>query len=190
MSQHEKYEVVEKTSIHEITGIEALCDWAKSNWKILAIGAAMFIHTMIFIGIIVTVSSMVSSDNTMSEWAMIPSSDMEITSVEVPITTSEELMKKPEMHVEVGVSVEESIKEAAYEMGMNTGELLIISKDALLDFCQGFDEATGASGWAKDLWDIGKDQVTEWLEGNIDSYEETDFASHDSRTINPEIIAD
>lgn len=52
----------------------------------------------------------------------------------------------------------------AYEFGVSTGEFFNDSRDAVADFWHGFDDTTGASDWAREHWENGRDRFEAWQE--------------------------
>jgi len=142
-------------------------NWFKTNWRFAAIGAALFIGVGIF-AVIMVLSARNSPVSTISETPLSPPP--------APQPVSEPVEKPPET-----IAEPEDEPASAYDAGMQTGEAFNESKDALLDFLQGFNEATGASDRARELWESSKDRVNEWLEENFPPDEQDDSDAESDR---------
>jgi len=167
-------EMEELPALSDMTDLDQLLAWAKLHWKFLAIGAAMLVHTIVFIGIIMAGNAKNSSDNVLSDRVPPTAPQPVFASAETPVLQIEAAVTEPvEEHAEEPVkqkeesnvaSKDESAYEMAYEIGVQTGVVFNETRNKLVSFWHGFDEATGASDWAKDKWDSGKERMSEWLD--------------------------
>ena len=186
-----KNEVEELLALSDMTDLDQLLDWTKFHWKFLAIGAAMLVHTIVFVGIIIAGNTKNSSDAVLSDKVPPPASQPVLASVEAPtsqIEEIEEVVKEPveEPAKQKEESNEESKDDPAYEMafeiGVQTGVAFNETREALVRFWHGFDEATGASDWAKDKLDSGIERVNEWLDER-DERDESDESDEPSSEV-------
>jgi len=163
------------SSLSEVTDIEQFFTWIKANRKLALIGAVMLVHTIIFIGIIAAIATSNSRnahDSTMNEQIPPPVQPIVELSVEDPISqpATEESVPQPaveEPYLSISEPADDSLNTAAHDIGVQTGELFNDSRDAVVDFWHGFDDVTGASDWAKALWDSGRERANQWLDENI-----------------------
>jgi len=155
MSESDKNEIDEATSEDEIlsddemTHPERFFTWCKENWKPLIIGVAVF-HSIIFFIVIATMNS----NNSPS------------VSVAHPPPQPPPLVAVDDTDIANDEPADDAGLTAALEAGIAAGEMFITSKDALIDFLKGFDEATGAADWAKEHLESGLDWFNTWLEEN------------------------
>jgi len=158
--QHKNNEIEtdELLSNEEMSDFEQMLDWCKANWKILTIIGVMLIHSTIFIGLIMSFGLRNNRDNTMNSEQPPP------IVAEPAISPAIADASIQENSDEINPTNDDPESITAYEAGLSTGELIIISRDAVISFWHGFNEATGASEWAKEKWESGKDRVSEWLD--------------------------
>ena len=166
--KHNEIETDERHQQSEPNDLEQFVQWCKTNRKTVAIVTAMFIHTMIFVGIIVAISMRNSPDNSLSETPHVPPApDIIAMPADKPANEPSPAIEEPADSYPPG---------SAYEAGAQTGERLTESLDAIVDFWHGFNEATGASDRARELWDSGRERLGEWIDEN---YPPEDDDGHD-----------
>jgi len=147
----------EVISYDEMTYPERFFTWCKENWKPLIIGVAV-LHSVIFIIVIATANS----SNSPSEIVADPPQQPPLL-----VAVDDTDVINDELTDDAGLT-------AALEAGIAAGEMFITSKDALIDFLKGFDEATGATDWAKEHLESGLDWFNAWLEENYPNDNDTD----------------
>ena len=133
-------------------------EWIKMNWKALAICSAMVIHITVFIGILAANNSKEAPQSLIYEQTPSPQSQIEEYTPGPVETTVETPAVAPE-----GDSVNTATRDI-YDIGVQTGVAIIETRDAIVNFWHGFDEATGAADWARTRWDNGLERINMWLE--------------------------
>jgi hypothetical protein len=141
--------------------IEQICGVIKLKWILLATGAGMLFYLIVFIGIFTSNSVHDRPNEAAYDFAPPPT----------PFPVVEHVEEPAPVIVETEDGSEYS---AAHDFGARTGEILIFSRDAMIDFWNGFDETTGASDWARAHWDSGRERMTEWVEENFPPTDHTD----------------
>ena len=160
MSHQDEYDIV-ISGENALKKLEQLCGVLKLKWILLATGAGMLFYAIILIGIF-TVNNVRGLPNAdPSDWAPPP--------VPVPAV---EYAEEPEYVIaetaDESVSIaDESLYTAAHDIGVQAGELFLNSRDTVIDFWNGFDEATGASDWARAHWDSGRERMSGWIGENF-----------------------
>jgi len=144
-----------------ISKIEQIGGVIKLKWILLATGAGMLFYLIVFIGIFTSNSVQDLPNEAAYDFA--------------PPTPPFPIVEHVEEPAPVIIETEnESEYSAAHDIGARTGEILIFSRDAMIDFWNGFDETTGASDWARAHWDTGRERMTEWVEENFPPTDDTD----------------
>ena len=159
MSHHDKDIVISKESV--LKKLEQLCGKLKLKWILLATCAGMFFYLIVFIWIFTPNSVQDLPNEAAYDFTPLPTPFPVVEPVEEPATVIVE-------------TEDESEYSAAHDFGARTGEILILSRDAMIDFWNGFDETTGASVWARAHWDSGRERMTEWVEENFPPTDDTD----------------
>ena len=150
MSLHDEHEIDDLSHINDLTDFEQFLEWCKVNKKVLSIAiTVMLIHTMIFLGTIISINTGSKTDNSFSE-AYIPPPP--IVDIDEPVYSIDE--------------PEDPSLSAAYDAGIQAGELLNESIDTVVDFWHGFNEATGATTWAREKYDSSKERLNLWIVGD------------------------
>jgi hypothetical protein len=173
VSIHDKNEKEKTSDTDDYTAFEQFIEWCEANKRALTIALSVVLfHTLIFAGIILAVRSGNSTD------LQNPADHSHQTSHPTP-----EPAEEPAYNDEAtGDNIEnnsetpenDSLLSSAFKAGVQTGELFIESRDAVVDFFQGLNEATGASVWVRERWDSGRERVSRWFEENTAADEEED----------------
>jgi len=173
MTLYDKNETDEISDNNDYNAVEQFIEWCSANKKVVAlIVSAMVFHACIFIGGIVALSTANSTNIHESVHTSNPASQPMMEPVEEPVYKIDEDEDNIEDRHEASKS--DSITSAAYETGKHTGELFNESRDSIIDFLQGLNETTGASGWAREKWDSGIERVTRWIDDNSAADEDID----------------
>jgi len=168
--------------LSDMTDFEQLYDWFRAHKKFVIACFIGLIHTVIYFGIIFSIFNRGDTTENAINEACPLSVSVIIEPIQEPVKESS-ILQTDESTIK---SVDDSSYVTAYEAGMSAGEILIESIDALIDFWNGFDEATGASDWVRDRFADGKERVNEWLDENFPADDFTDTESSDSKTNTPE----
>jgi len=168
MTLHNRNKADDISRINDCTTFEQLIEWCKMNTKAVAIVlSAMLFHLLILVGIIMVLSSGISTDRYISEYPSHQVSQPESNPIGEFEYTIEDI---EDSNIDISeVPGNDTAPFSAYDAGWNTGEFFIESRDAVTDFFQGFNEATGALVWARERWDSGKERVTRWIDENLDT---------------------
>ena len=140
---------------------EQFCSWCKINWKLMVIGAAVFINLTVFVAIIMVSRTNNSPDISISEPPPPPVAEP------VPTPAPPPEVEPVEEPSDIKTPANDSENASAYDAGLETGAALNESLDLLIDFWHGFNEATGASEWARERLDSGLDAFAEWFDENF-----------------------
>jgi hypothetical protein len=170
MSLHDKNEkdkINDNTDSTDYTVLEQLINWCYANKKTATIAiSVMLVHSLIFVGIIVLRTGN-SSDRHVSAHPSHPS-HQQTPQFPEPAEDPAYITDSTAGNIEDNSDSSESgsMLSAAYDAGVQTGEIFIDTRDVVVDFFQGLNEATGATVWARELWDSSRERVTGWLENN------------------------
>jgi len=124
---------------------DSFIDWCRENrWGAAFIISAVLIQMIISIWIFASVNTGTTSNN---NTVALP----EYNTIESP---------PPPQPSDTSLSV-------AYDLGMQAGQFINESVDILSDLWQGFNETTGASVWAREQWESGKNLVNSWIDENL-----------------------
>jgi hypothetical protein len=168
MSLHDKKEKDKISDINDNTGLtafEQFIEWCYINRKAVTIVlSVMLVHTLIFVGIFAGLRTGNSTD--VLEPAHPPHHALQPMPdpVEEPAQINNDTTDSIEDNSEPSES--DSTQSAAYDAGIQAGEILNDSIDAVVGFFQGLNEATGATVWAREQWDSGRERVSRWIEEN------------------------
>ena len=164
MALHDKNEKNDISHLSDCTSFEHFIEWCKTNSKVVTIVlSAMLFHTLILVGIVVATNSGNSTDIYVSEPPSQQASQPVLKPVEAPVYAVEENENSIEED-RLEESEDVSAPSSPYGTGVQTGELFIETRDAVTDFLQGFNEATGATIWARERWESGKERVGRWID--------------------------
>jgi len=158
---HQDKNNIEISAENVLEKLEQLSGKLKLKWILLATGAGMLFYIIIFVGSF--------TSNSVPDLPGGISNDVAPPSTPAPIV---EYAEVPAQIIEA--TDNDSSYSAAHDIGVQTGEILITSRDAIINFWHGFDESTGASDWAKEQWASGRERMTGWLEENLQSSDSTD----------------
>ena len=164
----EKDKISDNNDNSEYTVFEQIIDWCYVHKKAVTIViSVMLVHTLIFTGIFLALRTGNSTDIHESAHPPHQASQPTPEPVEEPVYIIDDTKDSIEDNYEQSES--DSTQSAAYDAGIQTGELFIYSRDAIVGFFRGFNEATGATVWAREQWNSGRERVSRWIEENLTS---------------------
>ena len=163
MSHHDENDVV-ISGENVLKKLKQLCAVLEFKWILLATSAGMLFYMIILIGIFTTINARDLPTAVPIDWVPPPTPEPAVEYVEEPAQITIE-------------TVDESLYISAHDIGVQAGELFLYSRDTIIDFWNGFDEATGASDWARAHWDSGRERMSGWIDEKFppDDYTDDDY---------------
>ena len=171
MSQHNNMnedEVAEESvkdfDEYELTISEQIYEWLLVNWKD-AVKYTVVTLIVIFSGVLFIASLFAGNTSKQRET---------VVYVHPPSPAPHLVAEPPEETTDSNTpTMDEASDSGAYYTGVAAGDIFNATKDAAVSFWHGFNEATGASDKARDIWSNGRERINEWITNKITDHEET-----------------